>query len=141
MADIKLDNIQITLPEEEEAFLDAFCAEEERLRSTCNVIEAHISISIPREMKQDVLGFPILCDLGSAVFFDTGYNGKVEALPYRAPEVILGAEWDEKTDIWSFGVLVSRQPKDLTLTILTGNRCGSYSSLNDSLEILMSMTT
>lgn len=104
------------------------------------MIEAHAKTSVPHEMKQDVLGFPILCDLGSSIFIDTGYNGKVQAHPYRAPEVILGAQWDEKIDIWSLGVLVSRQPKDGTLIMLTGNRSGSYSSPNDSLEILMSMT-
>lgn len=25
----------------------------------------------------------------------------------RAPEVIIGAEWDTKADIWNFGCLVS----------------------------------
>ena len=58
-------------------------------------------------MKQDELGYPILCDFGSAVFDEERYHGAVQALPYRAPEVILGAAWDHKIDIWNFGVLVS----------------------------------
>lgn len=59
-------------------------------------------------MKQDELGYPILCDLGSAVFDEVRYPGVVQALPYRAPEVILGAPWNHKIDIWNFGVLVSQ---------------------------------
>lgn len=60
-----------------------------------------------REMSQEVLGYPILCDLGSAVFASERNTGVVQALPYRAPEVILGAKWDYKVDVWNLGVLVS----------------------------------
>ena len=58
-------------------------------------------------MMPDGFGYPVLCDLGSAFPDDQTYDGKVQALPYRAPEIILGAEWDHKIDIWNFGVLVS----------------------------------
>jgi hypothetical protein len=60
-----------------------------------------------REMQQDHLGYPILCDLGSAVFDEVKYPAVVQALPYRAPEVILSAAWNHKIDVWNFGVLVS----------------------------------
>ena len=64
-------------------------------------------------MKQDELGYPILCDFGSAVFDEELYQGAVQALPYRAPEVILGAAWDHKIDIWNFGVLVGLETSNL----------------------------
>lgn len=82
-----------------------------------------------REMKQDEFGYPIVCDLGSAIHTEERYGGLVQAIPYRAPEVILGAEWDQKVDIWSFGVLVSFEA---TLKVISADkcRCGKCSLLN-----------
>jgi hypothetical protein len=37
------------------------------------------------------------------------YRGDVMPDFYRAPEVILGMEWDEKIDIWCVGLMVSLQ--------------------------------
>jgi len=51
-------------------------------------------------------GLPILCDLISAIHDSEAYDGDVQHLPFRAPEVILGARWDHKIDIWNFGILV-----------------------------------
>lgn len=39
-------------------------------------------------MKEDELGYLILCDLGSAVFDEEQNPIVVQALPYRAPEGI-----------------------------------------------------
>jgi hypothetical protein len=80
-------------------------------------------------MKQDEFGYPILCDLGSAVHTDDSFGGQVQAISFRSPEVILGAEWYQKIEIWSFGVLVS--PK-ATPKIITANeyRRGDYSLMN-----------
>ena len=36
------------------------------------------------------------------------YATLIQPEALRAPEVILGAEWDTKTDIWNIGALVSR---------------------------------
>ena len=58
-------------------------------------------------MIQHELTFPILCDLGSVVFGHSHYNTLAQSIPYRAPEVILAAEWDPKIDIWNLGVMVS----------------------------------
>jgi hypothetical protein len=58
-------------------------------------------------MQQDELGYPILYDLGSAVIETETRRGLIQALPYRAPEVILGADWAAKVDVWNVGVLVS----------------------------------
>jgi serine/threonine-protein kinase SRPK3 len=105
--DIKLDNIQITLPDEQDSYLETFCATEKSSPSLSKLGKGDTPVVASREMKQDELGYPILCDLGSAVFDEERYPGVVQALPYRAPEVILGAAWDHKIDVWNFGVLVS----------------------------------
>jgi serine/threonine-protein kinase SRPK3 len=58
-------------------------------------------------MIHDDFGYAVLCDFGSAFPDDQTWDGEAQSLPYRAPEVILGAEWDHKVDIWNLGVLVS----------------------------------
>jgi serine/threonine protein kinase len=105
--DIKLDNIQITLPDpEDEALLSFVRAEQEQPSFVRRNGEGNL-IYGSREMQQDELGYPILCDLGSAVIERNTRRGLIQALPYRAPEVILGADWDTKVDVWNVGVLVS----------------------------------
>jgi len=51
--------------------------------------------------------FPILSDLGTCVFGQEQHKGIIQAIPYRAPEVILRMPWDYSVDIWNLGVLVS----------------------------------
>jgi serine/threonine protein kinase len=51
---------------------------------------------------------PMIADLGLA---QRGHNSQERITPiqtdcYRAPEVILGADWTYSTDIWNLGVLV-----------------------------------
>ena len=58
-------------------------------------------------MIHDDFGFAVLCDFGSAFPDDQTWDGEAQSLPYRAPEVILGVEWNHKVDIWNLGVLVS----------------------------------
>jgi serine/threonine protein kinase len=50
-------------------------------------------------------GPPILGDFGAS---RTGerFSGDVMPGVYRAPEIIMGMEWDSKIDIWSIGVMV-----------------------------------
>ncbi|EEH03132.1 protein kinase [Histoplasma capsulatum G186AR] len=48
-------------------------------------------------------GLPVLCDFGEAHIGDK-HNGDVMPGIYRAPEVILGMEWDCKVDIWAVGL-------------------------------------
>jgi serine/threonine-protein kinase SRPK3 len=107
---MKLDNFQITIPDPEDAYLDAFCAAENTLSSVSRRNDSDTPIVSSREMKQTEFTNVILCDLGSAVDVTKGYHAVVQALPYRAPEVILGAKWDQKIDMWSLGVLVSAKP-------------------------------
>lgn len=106
--DLKLDNIQLTLPDNEKAILDAFVsAADADIMSKTKMNAEGAPMYASREMFQDELTFPILCDLGSAKLGKPPHTGLVQALPYRAPEVMLGANWDSKIDIWSLGVLVS----------------------------------
>ena len=53
-------------------------------------------------------GPPVLCDFGQARFGDYDRRGRIQPFQYRAPEVILDIEWDEKVDIWNVAMLVSR---------------------------------
>ena len=118
---MKLDNFQLTLPDSEnaynseDAYLDAFCDGGETTSNVQKVNAENMPIVSRREMKQSQFTDTILCDLGSAVRADEEYSAPVQALPYRAPEVILGAKWDNKIDIWSLGILVSKKDQ-LTLS-------------------------
>ena len=55
-------------------------------------------------------GAPVITDFGAASLGDPGQKHSGDVMPgvYRAPEVILGMEWDSKIDIWSVGVMVSK---------------------------------
>ncbi|KAF3000666.1 hypothetical protein E8E13_000585 [Curvularia kusanoi] len=47
----------------------------------------------------------VICDFGAAKLGEQ-HTGDVMPGVYRAPEVILGMEWDSKIDIWSVGVMI-----------------------------------
>ncbi|RMI99797.1 hypothetical protein CDV36_015940 [Fusarium kuroshium] len=55
-------------------------------------------------------GPAVITDFGAARLGnpekDEKHTGDVMPGPYRAPEVIMGAEWDSKIDMWSLGVMV-----------------------------------
>ncbi len=46
-----------------------------------------------------------ICDFGAARIGEK-HVGDVMPGVYRAPEIIMGMEWNSKIDIWSFGVMV-----------------------------------
>ncbi|KAB8253552.1 kinase-like protein [Aspergillus pseudonomiae] len=48
-------------------------------------------------------GEPILADLGEARLAKQKQTGLIMPGVYRAPEVLLGMEWDNKVDIWALG--------------------------------------
>ncbi|OJD22033.1 CMGC/SRPK protein kinase [Blastomyces percursus] len=50
-------------------------------------------------------GLPVLCDLGDARIGNHMHQGDIMPGIYRAPEVILGMEWNYKVDLWSVGVM------------------------------------
>ncbi|KAL1967096.1 hypothetical protein VTN77DRAFT_3620 [Rasamsonia byssochlamydoides] len=51
-------------------------------------------------------GLPVLCDLGEARIGSQKHRGDIMSGVYRAPEVILGMDWDCKVDIWSVGLML-----------------------------------
>jgi serine/threonine protein kinase len=57
-------------------------------------------------------GLPIITDFGAARFGDPGEMHAGDVMPdiYRAPEIILGMEFDTKIDMWSIGLMVSSSP-------------------------------
>ncbi|KAJ5729144.1 uncharacterized protein N7483_003652 [Penicillium malachiteum] len=52
-------------------------------------------------------GLPVLSDFGEARIGATKQKGDIMPGIYRAPEVILDMEWDNRVDIWSIGVMVT----------------------------------
>ncbi|KAI8722690.1 Protein kinase domain-containing protein [Fusarium sp. LHS14.1] len=50
----------------------------------------------------------VISDFGAAVLGQPGQKHTGDVMPgvYRAPEIILGLEWDSKIDIWSVGVTI-----------------------------------
>ncbi|EFE38488.1 hypothetical protein TRV_06817 [Trichophyton verrucosum HKI 0517] len=57
------------------------------------------TIYLTREMPI-TKGFPILSDMGEARRAETKQRGLIQPSIYRAPEVMLDMEWDNKVDIW-----------------------------------------
>merc|ERR1719235_563760 len=56
----------------------------------------------------------VLIDFGGAVFPADRHTKKIGTRQYRAPEVVLGLPWDEKSDLWSLACIV--------ITLYTGER-------------------
>ena len=106
--DIKLDNIQNTLPDEETAILTSFVNAERAQPSPRKFIDEARTIYTSRQLEYGgVMTFPILSDLGTCMFGQEEYEQVIQAIPYRAPEVILRMKWNCSVDIWNLGVLVS----------------------------------
>lgn len=105
--DIKLDNIQNTLPDEETAILTRFVNAEREEPGPRKIVDEARTIYISRPLGYgDIMTFPILSDLGMCVFGQEKYEGVIQPVPYRAPEIILRMKWDRSVDIWNLGVLV-----------------------------------
>lgn len=48
-----------------------------------------------------------LIDYGSALLIeDTGQHCELQTLPYRAPEIVLRADYTQSIDIWSVGCII-----------------------------------
>jgi serine/threonine-protein kinase SRPK3 len=48
-----------------------------------------------------------IADLGNACWTKDECVHLIQTREYRSPEVILGAKWTEKTDLWSLACMVS----------------------------------
>ncbi|KAI5203990.1 protein kinase [Aureobasidium subglaciale] len=53
-------------------------------------------------------GAPMISDFGSALLGVPGQKFSGDVMPgvYRAPEIILGMQWDSKIDIWSIALMI-----------------------------------
>jgi len=51
----------------------------------------------------------VLCDFGDAQFGEEMYIGEVMLDLYWAPEIVLGIPWNEKIEVWSVGLMVSKE--------------------------------
>ncbi|KAF3482010.1 CMGC/SRPK protein kinase [Arthroderma uncinatum] len=60
------------------------------------------TIYLSREMPI-TRGFPVLSDMGEARRVEAKQRGIILPSIYRAPEVMLDMEWDNKVDIWALG--------------------------------------
>ena len=47
----------------------------------------------------------IVIDFGGAVYDNENRHGTINTRQYRAPEVLLGLEWDEESDTWGVGCI------------------------------------
>lgn len=69
---------------------------------------------------------PQLCDLGEARFGQQSYNGILQPVPFRAPEVLLDMSWNSSVDIWNLA-LVTWQMLQGKLLFPTRDDRGAYS--------------
>lgn len=46
-------------------------------------------------------------DFGGAVYAEDRHDGRVGTRQFRGPEVVLGLPWDESSDMWSAGCIIS----------------------------------
>ena len=106
-SDLQERNILLDL--DDTAALEAF-EEAERTTPVPRKLAGDRVIYLSREITTDPsnYGRPMLCDFGEARFGSTThmYTDVIQPYQYRAPEVVLGAPWDEKVDIWTVGVMV-----------------------------------
>ncbi|KFY48078.1 hypothetical protein V496_10330 [Pseudogymnoascus sp. VKM F-4515 (FW-2607)] len=105
--DIKLDNIQEALPDDGTEILTRLVNAEKDEPGPQRIVNDRVTIYTSRSMDyEEEVVYPILADMGMAVFGETEYSHIIQPIPYRAPEVILGMKWKESVDIWNIGVLV-----------------------------------
>lgn len=58
-------------------------------------------------LQVDNIGRPVITDFGLSVCGDKGpHNHPIQPNGFRAPEVIIGANWNYSADIWNLGALV-----------------------------------
>ena len=112
--DIKLDNIQQALPDDDTDILTRLVDAERKEPGLRKIVDERLTIYTSRnpDYKED-LPYPILGDLGMGVFGQTEFSGVIQPIPYRAPEVILRMKWNQSVDIWNLGVLVREEENSL----------------------------
>ncbi|KAF7187656.1 Serine/threonine-protein kinase SRPK [Pseudocercospora fuligena] len=102
--DIQEGNFMLSI--NDPSILDTLVEEEHQNPSPCKKVDDRIIYSSVEVEMPDDPGQPVVCDFGDAQFGPGPFA--VEVMPdlYRAPEIVLGIAWDEKIDIWGFGLMV-----------------------------------
>lgn len=72
----------------------------------CDIKPENIMIKLPKSPGMDTLSIKII-DFGSSCFRNEISYSYIQSRYYRAPEVVLGARYEEKIDIWSFGCVLA----------------------------------
>lgn len=101
-ADIHSDNLLIALTDD--SILQQI--EEDELATPSARKEVNGYVTCMSRYMLGGAGRLVICDFGQARI-GTKHQGHAMPVPYRAPEVILGMEWDETIDCWSLGLMVS----------------------------------
>ncbi|EYE91453.1 kinase-like protein [Aspergillus ruber CBS 135680] len=101
--DVQSNNILLGLDNDNESILDDLATTETTdptSRKYLNNRTIYTSRTTPI-----TTGEPVLCDLGEARLLQSNQkqNGLIMPAAYRAPEVLLDMDWDEKVDIWAVG--------------------------------------
>ncbi|KAI9739918.1 MAG: hypothetical protein M1818_004974 [Claussenomyces sp. TS43310] len=138
-ADLKPANILLSPPADGDAILTRLINAERADPSQRKVIDEQRTIYTSRapEYGNDLTS-SIVCDLGLAVFsrHQNSFRGRIQALPYRAPEVILDMRWGSSADIWSLGVMVCdifSAPRKLVDLFMLTNLISSGNSFSPSI--------
>ena len=78
-----------------------------------------------------------ICDLGNGCWTHFHFVPKIQTRQYRAPEVILGIDYDSSTDLWSFACMIFEL---ITGDFLFNPRPGAQHKKNDDhLALFMEM--
>lgn len=78
-----------------------------------------------------------ICDLGNGCWTHYHFVPKIQTRQYRAPEVIMGIDYDETTDLWSYACMVFEL---ITGDFLFNPRPGDNHKKNDDhLALFMEM--
>jgi len=71
------------------------------------VVSRPIATITPDEAKYPGTNIQVkLTDFGTAAFNNGTHADMIQPVALRAPEVIIGCEWDQRADIWNLGCLV-----------------------------------
>ncbi|RTE81737.1 hypothetical protein BHE90_003733 [Fusarium euwallaceae] len=103
--DVDISSNNIHLGANKAAIVKVELAELENPSPRKILVDRTIYLSYTMPITSDPL---VISDFGAAVLGQPGqkHTGDVMPAVYRAPEIILGMEWDSKIDIWSVGVMI-----------------------------------
>ncbi|KAL1909589.1 hypothetical protein Sste5344_004434 [Sporothrix stenoceras] len=104
--DIKADNLVYNLDASDPVLIQ-FEEDEMRNPSPCKKTQDGHIICMSRHIAMpESLGYPVLCDFGSAMPGDTRNTSDAQPDAYRSPEMILQTPWSYPIDIWNVGCMV-----------------------------------